>query len=102
MTGSRLKRGDYGPYKRCRDAHYGRGLERPLVLAYEHTQDYTARLNGPDTQAALQRVLEWSASTPCWAANWVPEFSTQDCELMQRSLGIILDESRLRLPEAGQ
>jgi hypothetical protein len=80
----------------------GLKLERPLVLAYEHTQDYTIKLNGPDTQAALKRVLEWSASTPCWAANWVPEFSTWDAEVASRAWGVILDEARLRVPEAGQ
>ena len=32
---------------------------------------------------------------PCW---WVPEFSTLDCELFQRALGVILDESRLCVP----
>ena len=31
-------------------------------------------------------------------SHWVPEFSTEDCELFQRALGVILDEARIYLP----
>ena len=31
-------------------------------------------------------------------SHWVPEFSTEDCELFQRALGVILDEERIYLP----
>lgn len=72
--------------------------QRTGTLAYEHRTDAALRLNGPDTQDAIQRVLEWSASTPVWKANWVPEFSAWDCEVAGRAWGVILDESRLHWP----
>ena len=74
-------------------------MERPLLIAYEHTPGCMTRLDGQDTQTAISRMLAWSATTPAWAANWTPEFSVEDCELFRSSYGVILDESRLRIPD---
>ena len=74
-------------------------MERPTIIAYEHTPGCMTRLDGQDTQTAISRSLAWSATTPAWATNWVPEFSAWDAEVAARSWGVILDESRLVLPE---
>ena len=51
-----------------------------------------------EKQAALDTMARFSSNAPRWRPEYVPEFSTLDCERFQRALGVILDEARIYLP----
>ena len=51
-----------------------------------------------EKQAALDTMARFSSNAPRWRPEYVPEFSTLDCERFQRACGVILDETRLHVP----
>lgn len=51
-----------------------------------------------EKQEAFDTMARFESNAPRWRGDWVPEFSTLDCERFQRACGVILDESRLHVP----
>ena len=69
---------------------------RTLVIV--HIPNGARLADENEKQAALDTMARFSSNAPHWRPEYVPEFSTLDCERFQRVCGVILDETRLHVP----